>query len=169
MSHRLLAAGLFAAALSAPTTALAGGMAVVDFQQALEAVDEGKLVQARLEGMYEEKKKALGEMEQKLMSMQQDYQQQAMVLTPDALKAKEEEIMREQMVYQQEVQKAEMEFQARYNREMEMLLGKMATICEEMGKEKGYEMVLEKNAGVVWASVPDLTTDLITRYNAKHQ
>ena len=158
-----------AALSSMPAAAWAGGFATVDFQQALNDVNEGKIVQARLEGMYTEKKKALGQMETQLMAMQQDYEQQALVLTPDALKAKEREIMQAQMVYQQEVQKAEMEFQAQYNKEMEILLGKMADICEEIGKEKGYDMVLERNAGVVYSSGPDLTADLVVRYNAKHQ
>ena len=169
MSNFLTRAG-FAAALSVlPTSALAGGLAVVDFQQALEQVNDGKIVQARLEGMYTEKKKSIGEMEQRLMAMQQEYEQQAMVMTPEALKAKEREIMQGQMMYQQEVQKAEMEFQAQYNQEMENLLAKMAAICETMGKEKGYEMVIEKNAGVVYTTAPDVTADLVARYNAKYQ
>ena len=90
-------------------------------------------------------------------------------MTPEALKAKEREIMQGQMMYQQEVQKAEMEFQAQYNQEMENLLAKMAAICETMGKEKGYEMVIEKNAGVVYTTAPDVTADLVARYNAKYQ
>ncbi|MBO84702.1 MAG: hypothetical protein CL927_05035, partial [Deltaproteobacteria bacterium] len=128
-----------------------------------------KIVQARLEGMYTEKKKSIDQMEKQLMAMQQEYEQQALVMTPDALKAKEREIMQAQMVYQQEVQKAEMEFQAQYNQEMETLLGKMAEICEAMGKEKGYDMVIERNAGVVYTSAPDITGDLVVRYNAKYQ
>ena len=119
--------------------------------------------------VFVEKKKSLGQMEQQLMAMQSEYEQQALVMTPDALKAKEREIMQAQMVYQQSVQQAEMEFQAQYNREMETLLGKMAEICEAIGKEKGFDMVLERNAGVVYTSAPDLTTDLVARYNAKHQ
>lgn len=174
MSSRTFSAGAarlgLAAALSlAPTASFAGGLAVVDFQQALNDVNEGKIVQARLEGMYTEKKKALGEMEKRMMAMQQEYEQQALVMAPDALKAKEREIMQAQMIYQQEVQKAEMEFQGQYNQEMETLLGKMADICEVIGKEKGYDMVIERNAGVVYTSAPDLTADLVTRYNAKYK
>lgn len=169
MSHFLARAGLAATLAILPSVSLAGGLAVVDFQKALEQVNEGKIVQARLEGMYTVKKKTIEEMEQRLMAMQQEYEQQAMVMTPDALKAKEREIMQAQMLYQQEVQKAEMEFQAQYNQEMETLLGKMADICEVMGKEKGYEMVIERNAGVVYTSAPDVTSDLVARYNAKYQ
>jgi outer membrane protein len=169
MSNVLARVGLAATLAALPSASLAGGMAVVDFQQALVEVNEGKIVQARLEGMYTEKKKSIDEMEKRLMAMQQEYEQQALVMTPDALKAKEREIMQGQMVYQQEVQKAEMDFQAQYNREMETLLGKMAEICEQMGKEKGYDMVIERNAGVVYTSAPDITADLVSRYNAKHQ
>ncbi len=165
----LLALPLFVATTLLSAPAWAGGVAIVDFQQALNEVNEGKIVQARLEGMFTEKKKSIGEMEKTLMAMQQDYEQQALVLTPDALKAKEREIMQAQMMYQQEVQRAEMEFQAQYNKEMENLLGKMADICEAIGKEKGYDLVLERNAGVVYANAPDLTTDLVTRYNTKYK
>lgn len=161
--------GLAASFALLPSLSYAGGLAVVDFQAALEQVNEGKLVQARLEGMYTEKKNNLAQMEQRVMAMQQEYQQQALVMTPDALKAKEQEIMEAQMMLQQSAQQAEMQFQAQYNQEMEALLGKMADICEVLGKEKGYDMVLERNAGVVYTSAPDLTPELVTRYNAKHQ
>jgi outer membrane protein len=161
--------GLAASFALLPSMSYAGGLAVVDFQAALEQVNEGKLVQARLEGMYTEKKNNLAQMEQRVMAMQQEYQQQALVMTPDALKAKEQEIMEAQMMLQQSAQQAEMQFQAQYNQEMEALLGKMADICEVLGKEKGYDMVLERNAGVVYTSAPDLTAELVTRYNAKHQ
>ena len=161
--------GLVASFALLPSMSYAGGLAVVDFQAALEQVNEGKLVQARLEGMYTEKKNNLAQMEQRVMAMQQEYQQQALVMTPDALKAKEQEIMEAQMMLQQSAQQAEMQFQAQYNQEMEALLGKMADICEVLGKEKGYDMVLERNAGAVYTSAPDLTAELVTRYNAKHQ
>jgi Skp family chaperone for outer membrane proteins len=74
------------------------------------------------------------------------------------------------MQYQQTAQQSEAEMQQMYVQLMEGLLAKMRAIASEIGKEKGYDLILETSAGgvVYWGSTLDITQDLITRYNAKN-
>lgn len=142
---------------------------VIDFQAALSQVQEGKLVQARLEGMYNEKAASLRKMEEQLMAMQQEYEKQAMVLSDEAKRQKEQEFMAGQAQYQQMVMQSEQEFQQAYAKEMEGLIAKMRKVAGEMAKAKGYDLVIDA-AAVAYAgpNVPDLTTDLVTKYDASN-
>lgn len=166
-----LALGLGLASLTASTPAAAQQapkIGTVDFQRALGEVAEGKATKARLEKMYEDKKAALQKMEQQMVTAQKDYEKQAMVLS-DAVRAqKEQELMQQQMVFQQTYMQSEQEFQAAYGQAMESLITKMKTTTEVIAKEKGYTLVVEINeGGVVYSTgAIDLTAELITRFNA---
>ena len=123
-------AALFALALAVlallPAEAYAQAkIAVIDFQAALEKVNEGKLVQARLEGIYNEKRAQLGKMEQQLVTMQEEFQKQAAVLSDEAKRQKQQEFMTKQGQFEQMVMASEQEFQMAYQKEMEGLITKM--------------------------------------------
>ena len=164
----ILFTALFAFAL--PVSAAEMSIAVVDFQAALDQVTEGKTTRARLEGMFAERQKAIGEMENQLRDMKEQYDKQAMILSDAARAQKEQEMMQAQGVYQQTYMQAEQEMQAAYGQSMEALISKMRVITEEIGKEKGYTLVLETTeSGIVYsAGTNDVTSELIKRYNAKH-
>ncbi len=166
----LLSAGLFALFFSVATIGEAEAntkVVVIDFQAALQEVQEGKLVQARLEGMYNEKAASLRKLEEQLMAMQQEYEKQEMVLSDDAKRQKQQEFMAAQGQYQQMVMQSEQEFQQAYAKEMEGLIQKMRKVAGQLASEKGYDLVLDA-AAVAYSgpNVPDLTAALITKYNA---
>lgn len=145
-------------------------VAVVDFQDAINKVKDGTSAKARLEGIFASKRKAIEDMEKKLMTLQQDYQKQAMVLSDSARQAKETEIMTLQQQYQQTYMQSEQEMQAAYAKEMESLISRMTIIVEAIGKERGYTLVLERTeGGVVWAPTTiDITAEVVKRYDAAH-
>ena len=162
-SWMVLILGLFLWVLPAGA---AEKIAVVDFQRALNEVNEGKAATAKLEGMFKEKRAALDRMEQQLKTMADEYQKQAMILSPEAKAQKEQEIGQAQMQYQQIYMQSEGEMQQAYQAEMEKLVEKMRVTCEVIGKEKGYAVVLEATGVVYKGTSIDITDDLITRYNA---
>lgn len=145
-------------------------IATVDFQRAINTVKEGVTAQAKLKGLYEQKKAAIDQMEKKLGGMQTDYQKQALLLSDAAKKQKEQEIMQAEAVYQQTAGQAEQEMQSAYAGLMERLVGQMKVTCEQIGKEKGYNLILEVSQGAVVyvGGTPDLTDELIKRYDAAH-
>jgi outer membrane protein len=142
---------------------------VVDFQRALNTVKEGAAAKQKLEGMFKEKKAAIDAMEVKLGAMQADYEKQAIILSDQARKQKEMELMQAQQVYQQTYMQSEQEMQAAYGKIMEDLLEKMRKIAEQIAKEQGYNLVLEvTEGGVVYnAGAMDITNELIKRYDAQ--
>ncbi|MCK6503606.1 OmpH family outer membrane protein [Myxococcota bacterium] len=168
-SLALAAAPAVVPALSSPAHAEVK-VAVVDFQEAINQVRDGVAAKGRLEGMFAAKKKAIEDMEKRLMALQDEYQKQAMVLSDAARSAKEQEIMTLQSQYQQVYMQSEQEMQAAYAQEMEGLIGRMTVIVEALGAERGYTVVLEKTeGGVVWSPATiDITAEVVKRYDAKH-
>ena len=160
---------LFCLAFSA-TVHAASTIAVVDFQRALNEVKEGTTARAQLEAMFTEKKNAMTSMENQLATMQAEYEKQAIILSEAAKAQKEQELMQAQMVYQQTYMQAEQEMQQAYGVMMEKLITKMRTISEEIGKEKGFELIVEATeGGVVYAvDALDITDELVKRYNVAH-
>ncbi len=154
-----------------PTAAMAQvKIAVVDFQEALNQVDEGATAMAKLEGMREEKMKSIEKMRQSLANMQTELRNQSSILSESALKAKEEEFMQAQMQFQQVAMGAEQELQAEYLAMMDKFIVKLQAVAQSIGDERGYGLIFEVNeSGVVHHSgLDDITAELIKRYNAKH-
>jgi Skp family chaperone for outer membrane proteins len=156
------------AILFSSVPAFAGGIAVVDFQQALNDVQEGKLASARLDGMFAEKQGAVKRLEGQLQGLVDEYEKQKLILSADTRMAKEQAIMELQRTYQMTAMQAEQEMQAAYASSMEGLITKLRIMAEAMGKEKSYDIVIEVTEGgiVYWGGAADITAELIKRYNA---
>lgn len=157
-------------ALSSSAHAAELKVATVDLQEAINQVKDGVAAKARLEGMFAEKQKAIAAMETRLQKMDDDYQKQAMVLSEAARQQKEQEIMQLQAQYQQLYMTSQQEMQQAYAEAMEGLIGKMREICEGLGKERGYTLVVDvTEGGIVYASdTIDITAEVVKRYDAKY-
>jgi outer membrane protein len=143
-------------------------VAVVDFQRALNEVNEAAGVRAKLEGMYGERKAAIEKMQKSLEAKKSEYEKQASILSDSARKAKEEELMKASVEFQQTYSKAEGEMQQAYYAAMQDFIEKMKKISVAIGQERGYTVVLEATEGgvVYWSDSVDITDEMIKRYNA---
>ena len=157
--------------LVAPGSAMAEiKVAVVDFQAALTQIDEGATAMARLEGMRDEKMRSIERLRQELTTLQAEIRNQSAILSEAALATKEEEVMTKQMEFQQLGMQAEQELQNSYMVMMEEFFEKLSAVAEEIGKERGYNLVLEgTESGIVfYQGLDDITEELVTRYNTRH-
>jgi len=159
---------LFLAALLSAQTALAGGIAVVDFNKAGSLVKEGNRIQTELRELQTDRESRIKEMESQIMGMRADYEKQAMILSEDTRKEKETEIMAATQQFQQAVVAAQQEMAQAYETKAAALFEKLRVVCEQIGKEKGYDLILEvSQGGVVYSgSSDDITAELVTRYDA---
>lgn len=169
MFRRLFALLLLAVAMSFASPAMAQAapkIAVVDFQSAIQQTKEGQAAQKKLDAAFQQKKTAIDQMEGQLRQMKADYDKQASILSDSARKAKEQEMMTLQAQYQQAYLQSEQDMQALYGQLMQNLLDKMKMIVTQIGKEKGYTLIIEKGAVVYSMDSIDLTAELVKRYDA---
>ena len=158
---------VFAMTFASPALAQsAAKIGVVDFQSAIQQTKEGQAAQKKLDTAYQQKKTAIAAMETQLRQMHSDYEKQASILADSARKAKEQELLAAQSQYQQAYQQSEQEMQALYGQLMQNLLDKMKMICTQIGKEKGYTLIIEKGAVVFSTDAIDLTSELVKRYDS---
>ena len=152
-----------------PAHAAEAKIAVVDFQRAINEVKEGATAKTKLESMFKEKKLAIEQMEVDLRAKDEEYKKQAVILSDAARQQKEQELMQLQMQYQQVYMQSEQEMQQAYAVIMEELISKMRDLAEEIGKEKGFTLIVEATEGgvVYFDTSLDITDELIKRYDAK--
>lgn len=154
-------------------------MAVVDFQQALNGVEEGKAAKEKLKKEFEgkqkdiEKRKADLEKRQKTL---EEYQGKAAsgLLKPEKMeegRKLEAEFRKKFEEYTKLVQDSQKNISQKEMDATRGILQKLRDMVVEIGRKEGFSMVLEKNeSGLLYAaSYTDLTEKLIQNYNKKYK
>lgn len=143
---------------------------VVDFQKALNNVDEGKKAKKGLETEFKKKQKQLDIQQKELESMRDELKDQALVLSEDKVRAKQTELQdkfvefrKKAVEYQQEMARREAELSGQ-------ILVKLKEIVSDIGQKEGYTMIVESSADPVLyvEGKEDLTDRVIKAYNKKY-
>lgn len=151
---------------STATEALAGGIAVVDFQRAVNETEEGKNAQQKLDTMFNSRKGEIDKKQKELEAEFQDFQSRAMILSETARAEAEQELLGKQQRFQQLYMQYEQEMQQTYYTMLQDLDVKMRAISEKLAKEKGYDLVIDRAAVVyMGGDTIDMTDALVQRYN----
>ena len=143
---------------------------VVDFQQALNSVNEGKDAKGRLEKEFKKKQKQLDIQQKELEAMKSQLQEQAAVLPQKKLQEKQAEFQEKFLAlrkkaaeYQQEMMGKEAELSGK-------ILGRLRDIVANIGQDEGYTLIVEKsNDPILYVeSKEDLTSRVVKAYNKKY-
>lgn len=138
---------------------------VVNLQKAIQSTTAGKKAKTELEADFEKKKKELQKKEADLKKMQEDIEKKKSVLSEEVLAKKQDEFREEMMKFQQVVAKNQGEIQKKEQELTQPILDKMKKIVDRISKEKGYSMVLENTAMVLFVdSSHDLTDDVVKAF-----
>ncbi len=146
-----------------------GRYAVVDMQNVILNVSEGKDARSQLEKEIKAKEAALMKQKEELDKMNADWKNQAPLLSEDARFKKQQEFQEKFMGLRNE----EMSFQAEIKRKEQQATQKIAIAVTElvnkMAKDKGFAMVFETNSsGLLYLENPvDITKDVIAAFEAK--
>lgn len=164
---RFLSALAFVLLVPSVVAAQEAKIAFVDLEYALNNVEEGKKAKAVLEQDYKRKKEALQATEANLTRLENELSGQKLVLSADALRLKEQELESATARYQAEKKAAYEEWQKKEATLTRDLLERLTEIVQQIGKEGGYQFILERHdASVLYAQENiDLTRQLIERFN----
>ncbi len=162
----LFALTTFGAAQGKALAAETGKYGVVDMQQVILSVEEGKTARAALEGEIKAKEAELQKQKGELDKMNNEWKNQAALLSEDARMKKQQEFQEKFLA----LRNAEMEFQANIKRKEQKatqgIAVKVAQVVDQIAKAKKLIAVFETNsAGLLYLEQPvDLTQDVITAY-----
>ncbi len=165
----------FAKSLAIATCLLAssayaeGKYAVVDMQNVILNVEEGKSARANLEKEIKDKQKDLGKRKEELDKMNEEWTKQAPLLNEQARMGKQKEfqekfmaLRNDEMAFQDDIKKKE-------GQATQKIAIAVTKIVNDMAKAKGFDMVFEtSSAGLIYLKDPtDLTKDVIKEYEVQ--
>ncbi len=141
----------------------------VNFQKALNEVEQGKKAKAALKSEFDAKQKKLQIQEDELKKMQAEFEKQKAVLSQDALIAKQKTFQEKYTELQKNFAGYRDELMARESKMTSQILQNLKTVTADIGKGGGFTLVMESSADTVLyvASKEDLTDQVIKAYNSK--
>ncbi len=175
MKKTVLALVALAVLLAAPAAKAASQPAAdnlkfgyVDFNRALNETEEGKSAKGTLKAEFNERQQKLDIVQNELKKMKEDLDKQRLILSQDALKAKEEEYRNKFMELQQKLGTFKQEMAQKEGAMTAGLLEKLKGIVKDLGTKGSYTMILEKSQDVVLyaPTVNDLTDEVIKICNS---
>jgi len=164
--RKILMLSALVMALSLPVHA-EGSIASADLMRAVAETEDGAKAKSELEKEFKKKQALLDKKKGELDKLKADFDKQTAVMKPEVRQVKELELQKKFA----EAQKTAIDMQQEIaTREQELIGGilkKMETILQAIGKEQGYEHILNKsNQTVLYSKASlDLTNEVIRRYN----
>lgn len=142
---------------------------VIDVQQALVSTEEGKKVKEELERKVRAAESQLQPKIQRLQEMQKELQEMQPVLSKEALQKKQFDLVEQKSQLENEGQGLEQQLKLDQARLMQPLLEKFAKIIDEIGREKGFALILDRqDPGILFSrETLDITDLAVAEFNKK--
>ncbi len=143
----------------------------VNFQQALNDVEQGKKAKSDLKAEFDAKQKKLDLQQDELKKLRDELDKQKLVLSQADLQSKEQSFSKKYMDlqknfadYRQEIAQKEGQFTA-------TIIKNMKELCADLGKKEGFQLIVETSQdAVLFADAKeDLTGRLVKSYNQKYK
>ena len=146
-------------------------IAYVDLQKALQTVEAGKKAKAELEKELVTKKSQLDKEQEKLQKEAEAFEKKAAILNEAARTKQQAELQKKLVDLQKRAMDTQMELNKRERDLVKPVLDELRAIIDGMGKERSYQLILEKNEGaVLYAEAgSDLTDEVIEKFNARRK
>jgi outer membrane protein len=161
----LLCFGLFAIAGAA---AAQTKVAIVNLQKAVLDSEEIKKASADMEAKYKPRQLAAQKIETELQGIQQQLQNGAGKLTPQA----EADLQATGQRRQRELQHLSEDLQNDVNNERNDILQKasikMQEVVKQVAEAKGFDMVVDSQTAIYFKAPMEITTDVLAAYNKAH-
>ncbi|MFW6081881.1 MAG: OmpH family outer membrane protein [Desulfosalsimonas sp.] len=156
---------LFASAAAAADN---GKIGIIDFQKVLTDSEAGRNVQEQMREEGRGMEGALQDLAAEIEELDKQLSRDSMVMDEQKRRERQQELQEKQYEFQSRRQ----QYQSRF-RELESdLVGKLQdevfSIAEEIGKEEGYQLIIERSAAVYYPDSIDLTSEVIEQYNERY-
>ncbi len=141
----------------------------VDVEQVLATVDSGKAAREELERKSREAQGRLAPLVEQLETMQKELQAKQFVMSEDAVRAKQLDLVELKNRYETKAKEEEGQFKVDQQRLIGPLIEKLESVIKEVGRENQFSVILRIDApSLVYAREALDITDLIVKtFNGK--
>ena len=143
----------------------------VDLQQALQSVDAGKTAKSKLEKVVAAKRAELEKKQKELQKEAEAFEKKAAIMNEAARGKKQAELQRRLVEFQRGAQETQVELQKQERDLTKPIIDELRNIIEAIGKDKKFQIILEKNEGAVLFAEAgsDLTDEVVKRFNSRRK
>lgn len=144
---------------------------MVNFQQALNDVEQGKRAKAALKSEFDAKQRKLDLQQEELKKMQEEVEKQKGVLSQDALMGKQKVFSEKYLGLQKSMASYRDDLVAKEAKMTGQILENLRKIVKEIGDKEGFALVVETSQDAVLyvQAKEDLTKRVISLYNQRYQ
>ncbi|NPA25666.1 MAG: OmpH family outer membrane protein [Deltaproteobacteria bacterium] len=156
--------------LSGSVAALAAGsgfkFGYIDLQKVMALSNQGAVAKQKMKAKQEELRGKLQKRQTEIAAMKEELESQGMMLSPEKRQEKENNYQKKVRDFKIFVSDSEKEMKALEGEFLKKMLKELEVVTAEFGKANGYELILEKRSGIVYADPSkDITDQLIKAYN----
>ncbi|MFP3999032.1 MAG: OmpH family outer membrane protein [Desulfobacterales bacterium] len=141
---------------------------IIDFQKVLRESEAGKSVQKQIQKDGQEMEADLKELAGEIEDLDKQLSRDSMVMDKDKRQDKQQELENKKHSFQSKRE----EYQSRFRQLEAELVGKLRdeifSIAEEIGKQEGYLLIIERSAAIYYPDSIDITGRLIKQYNERY-
>jgi outer membrane protein len=143
----------------------AAKVGVVDTQRAIMETEDGLRMQATLKKLFDSRQRELDKKQVDLQKERDDIEKQRGVLSQEALTKRVEKWQRDMMQLQTVFVEYNKEMQKKQNELTQPIFQRAMGLIRRMATQKGFDLIVDKQAVPYVRSDLDLTDQLITMYN----
>lgn len=154
----------------ASTAFAAGGVAFIDLQKALNLSNAGVKAKAEIGQQVKKYEAKVAAEQDALVEMKKELEKQSVLLSDEARGKKEREFQQRAKEFQRFTKDIQEELQQKDADFTKRIIDEILKETRNIGKEKGYGVVLEKSESSIIYGDPavDLTDDVIKAFNAQN-
>ena len=134
---------------------------IVDVQKVLEQSSAGKRIREILQKEVQARQELITKKQTDLKGKKENFDKNALMLNPDKKLEKQGQLEQEFMEFQKFVQQSDSEMQRRQVELMQPVLEDIKGRVQEIGAKDKYDIVLEKNSGVLYTKSAENITDRV--------
>jgi len=141
---------------------------LVDFQKALNEVEEGKRAKAGLKAQFETKQQTLNAKQEALKKLKDDIEARKAALSADAMRQKEAEYRDKFLDLQKTLAQFRQEMATKEAEMTEGIVKRLRATVQNIGKKDKFDIIFEKSQETVLYApqAVDLTGKVISSFNA---
>ena len=140
-----------------------------DMEKALQSTRAGKRAKKKVQKEVDKRKKVLDKQRREILKLEGELKKQNLVLSAESKKRKRRDYLKKVEQLRTLIGKSQQEMQQLEQKIAAPILKKMNAILQKLSKEKGYDLVLTKNALLYASDADDLTKALVKRFNKEYK
>ncbi len=167
-SWKYLSLLVFFMAFAATAQAQAMKIGLVDFQEALNQVEEGRRAKAALKAQFDAKQKSLTDKQNTLKALKDQLETQRAALSAEAMKQKEAEYRDRFLDLQKTLAESRNEMATKEAEMTQGIVQKLRGAVTQIGQKEGFNLIFETSSDAILYApqAVNLTPKLIQAYNS---